>query len=218
MLYIKWWRILSLDGISVQLCSEVNFLQDIKTWYCFTIWINSIDDKWITIKGSLQILWINSLTTCEACWDSYTYFGGLNLSFVFLKWSPFGQDNYSLLPPLKMNSNFKQVLLNPTEIGFMQMYLLKHSFIDCAQLLTIHISLYLLSGRAFILSLKSEALRAAAGMQSLLPINCTVQWMWNASILIQKGKINKTNGFLPPSIIPLLPIYSSHFIKCQLHQ
>lgn len=38
-----------------------------------------------------------------------------------------------------MSSNFKQVLLNSTEIGFMQMYLLNHPFIDCAQLLTIHI-------------------------------------------------------------------------------
>lgn len=32
----------------------------------------------------------------------------------------------------KKNSGFKQVLLNPTEIGFMQMYLLKHP------LLTVH--------------------------------------------------------------------------------
>lgn len=61
---------------------------------------------------------------------------------------------YSLLYK-KISSNFKQVLLNSSEIDFMQMYLLKHPFIDCVQLLAIHISLYLPSGRTFILSLKS---------------------------------------------------------------
>lgn len=39
-------------------------------------------------------------------------------------------------------------------------------------------------------------------MQSLPPINSTVQWMWNASTLIQKGKINKTNGSLPSTSSP----------------
>ena len=39
--------------------------------------------------------------------------------------------------------------------------------------------------------------------------------MWDASILIQKSKINRTSGFLLPSIIPSLSIHSTYFIKCQ---
>lgn len=41
----------------------------------------------------------------------------------------------------KVNANFKQVLLNSTEIGCMQMCSLKHPFLNYAQLLTIHIPL-----------------------------------------------------------------------------
>lgn len=39
--------------------------------------------------------------------------------------------------------------------------------------------------------------------------------MWDASIVIQKSKINKTSGFLLPSIIPSLTIHPTYFIKCQ---
>lgn len=84
----------------------------------------------------------------------HTFWGFMSF-FCFFSNEAFLTRIIILFYPPKKNSGFKQVLLNPTEIGFMQMYLLKHPFIDCAQLLTIHISFYILSGRAFILSLKN---------------------------------------------------------------
>lgn len=39
--------------------------------------------------------------------------------------------------------------------------------------------------------------------------------MRDASTVIQKSKINKTSGYLLPSIIPSPPIHSTYFTKCQ---
>lgn len=73
-------------------------------------------------------------------WDCYTHTGGLSL-FCLSESEAFLARIIILLYSTKVNANFKQVLLNSTEMGCMQMYSLKHPFIDYAQLLTIHIPL-----------------------------------------------------------------------------